>query len=360
MGDLVRVTDFPDVNPPACFTIQPGAGYVSGPNGGARIVYPNRFASPPNAGHSFWHYDPGGAGWYVYGLGHVTADGAQIVPDAGVSVYEFTGAMVGAGPPRKPPGPPPCDPVWQDCVSRGDPVALATGQFVLTKTDIVLPGPLPIVLERTYVPGETVSRPFGMAATHNYASFIRANPGYQDGDLNLPDGTRVRLVRTNPGSGSTDGIFTHTESPTRWDGLDLRFVAGRWVMTLRDGMVYEFDVNWGLLQRIQDRFGNWLQITLGGGQGNLSRIQASTGRWLAFTYDASLRITQVQDNLGRAVRYTYDSGGRLQTVTDPEGGVTAYTYQAASPYRMGTLQDARGIVYLTNEYDANGARWRGI
>jgi hypothetical protein len=71
----------PDVHPPAYFTIQPGGGYVSAPNGGARIVYPNRFAAHPGAGHSFWHYKPGDQDWYVYGLGHVTPDGTQIAPD---------------------------------------------------------------------------------------------------------------------------------------------------------------------------------------------------------------------------------------------------------------------------------------
>jgi RHS repeat-associated protein len=346
----------PDVNPPAYFTIQPGAGYVYGPNGGARIVYPNAWGYPAGSGHSFWHYDPGGQGWYVYGLGAVAADGRQIVPDPGASVYEFTGAMVGSAPPRKPKGPPLCA-LHDECAWDGDPVALATGQFVQTKTDIVLPGPLPIVLERTFVAGETVIRPFGMAATHNYAIFIAANPGFQDGDLNFPSGTRVRLVRTNPGSGSTDGIFTHTDTATPWHGLDLRFLSGRWVMTLRDGTVYEFDANWGLLQRIQDRFGNWLQITLGGGQANLSRIEASTGRWLAFTYHpSSNRIHQIQDNLGRTWTYAYDGSGRLQTVTDPEQGVTEYTYDAQ--HRMVTLKDARTIVFLTNEYDANGRVFR--
>jgi hypothetical protein len=46
------------------------------------------------------------------------------------------------------------------------------------------------------------------------------------------------------------------ETPTPWVALDLRYVAPRWVMTLKDGTVYEFDVNWGLLQRIQDHSGN--------------------------------------------------------------------------------------------------------
>jgi hypothetical protein len=35
-----------------------------------------------------------------------------------------------------------------ECNRDGDPVDLGTGQFVLTKTDVALPGPLPIVLRR--------------------------------------------------------------------------------------------------------------------------------------------------------------------------------------------------------------------
>jgi len=62
----------------------------------------------------------------------VTADRQQIVPDPGVEVYEFTGAMV-AGPTMAPsPAPPP------NGKSGGDPVDLYTGLFVLQKTDLAL------------------------------------------------------------------------------------------------------------------------------------------------------------------------------------------------------------------------------
>ena len=39
-------------------------------------------------------------------------------------------------------------------------------------------------------------------------------------------------------------------------------------------------------------------------------------------------------------------------MTDPAGGVTEYTYDSSD--RMLTIKDARGIVYLTNEYDDKG------
>lgn len=86
--------------------------------------------------------------------------------------------------------------------------------------------------------------------------------------------------------------------------------------------------------------------------GNITQITSSNGRWIAFTYDTSNRITQARDNTGRAVNYTYDAGGRLWKVTDPANGVTEYTYDTSN--RMLTTKDARGIVWLTNEYDTNG------
>src|SRR5207248_3329502 len=72
------------------------------------------------------------------------------------------------------------------------------------------------------------------------------------------------------------------------------------------------------------------------------------GRWIAFTYDASNRITQAADNIGRTVTYVYDGSGRLSTVTDPENNVTTYTYDTSN--RLLTIRDGRNIVYLTNEY----------
>ncbi len=59
-----------------------------------------------------------------------------------------------------------------------------------------------------------------------------------------------------------------------------------------------------------------------------------------------------QDNINRIVQYAYDAGGRLAQVTDANGGVTKYTYDAFN--EMLTIQDPRGIVYLTNQYDSSG------
>ena len=153
----------PGVKVSIYFTIQPGGAYLYGA-AGARLIYPNHADEPPGTRFKFWNYDPEDRGWYVYGRGTVTATGRQVVSDPGVTLYEFTGAMVedpGDGPDE---GARPGDPAGYG----GEPVNLVTGLFVLTKTDLVLPDVLPITLTRTYRTRDTRSRAFGVGATHPY------------------------------------------------------------------------------------------------------------------------------------------------------------------------------------------------
>ncbi len=332
------------------FTIQPGGAYLSGPQG-ARLIYPNAKQELAGTRFNFWNYDPEGNGWSIYGLGTVTEDGRQVVPDPGVTIYEFTGAMV-ADPATAPAeGPPPGDPAGDD----GEPVNLLTGLFVVRKTDLVLPDVLPIVLTRTYRTRDTRSRAFGIGATHPYDMFLvgDTNP-WTWIDLILPDGGRIHYVRISPGTGLGDAEFEHTEAPTRFYKSRIKYNASviGWELTLKDGTVYTFG-DMAPLQSIRDRDGNKLTITRAGTPaGNVTRIISPHGRWVEFAYDTGNRITQARDNLGRTVTYTYDATGRLTTVTDPAGGVTEYTYDGSQ--RMVTLKDARGIVFLTSQYDAAG------
>jgi RHS repeat-associated protein len=340
----------PLVEPPAYFTIQPGGGYVYGPNGGARVIYPNTLGWRAGDPVHFWSYALSPLGWHVYGDGRVTPDGTRIVPDPGVAVYQFTGAMAYFGPPPpEPPGPPPGTPPEGACC---EPVDLATGLFVMHKTDLAVGGLVPLTLTRTYRSQDAITRTFGRGATHPYAMFLRAvTSACQEGNLVLPDGGRIHLVRTSPGTAcGPEAVFEHTETPTRFYKARVDYDAGRWRMTLTDGTVYHFNFNDGWLEGIRDRFGNGIRITTQ--YLNWTLIEASNGRWIRLAYDGSGRITQAQDNLGRTVVYTYDTDGRLATVTDPAGGVTEYTYDAF--HRLLTIKDPRNIVYLTNEYDAAG------
>jgi RHS repeat-associated protein len=348
------------VDVPIYFTIQPGGAYVTvAGNGryrtGARLIYPNYRRRPAGAQMEFWHYEPeGGRGWYVYGLGAVSADGRQVVPNPGISIYEFTGAMV--APPSFGPGqkPAPGDPGY--CC---DPVHLGTGLFVLTKTDLNLAGVMPIGITRTYRQNDSRSRAFGIGATHPYDIFLVGDTfPYTYADLILPDGGQVHYTRISPGTGWEDAVYEHTSSPTAFFKSRISWNGNGWNLDLKDGSRITLREGFAASRpqqaaatSVRDRHGNTIVLTRDS-SANLTRITSPNGRWIELTYDGSYRVTQAKDNIGRTVGYTYDGSGRLWKVTDPAGGVTEYTYD--SSHRMLTLKDARGIVFLTNQYDGNG------
>jgi RHS repeat-associated protein len=338
---------------PLYFTVQPGSSYIF--PSGARIIYPNYTHLAPGTRTNFWDYDPDQKGWFIYGHGTVTADGKQVVPDAGVIVWEFTGAMLSpAGYLAAIFGP-----ILKGFGLDGDPVDLQTGLFVLRKIDMALPDIMPLTLSRTYRQGDKdsngnyISRDFGIGTTNSFNMYLVGAPGaYQYADLMLPDGGKVHYVRTSPGTGFSDAVFQAQTTPSEFYLSKIVYNGHGWNLTLKNGTMYIFGDN-APLQAIRDRHGN--QITLsrpGGPNSNITQVTSPNGRWIAFTYDASNRITQAQDNIGRTVSYTYDAVGNLWKVTDPNGGVTTYTYDAN--HNMLTLQDARQIVFLTNQYDANG------
>ncbi|MBI4490137.1 MAG: Ig-like domain-containing protein, partial [Deltaproteobacteria bacterium] len=338
-----------NVEVPVYYTAQPGGAYLQGSQG-ARVIYPNYVGELPGARFNFWQYEPTLKGWHIYGQGTVSEDGKQIVPDPGVSIYEFYAPMINSGGNSPPPKGPKC----RDSKSckGADPVDLGTGLFVLEKTDLFLPDILPLALTRTYRQADTNTRPFGIGTTHPYAIFLWSAQQYQEADLVLPDGGRIHYVRISPGTGFSDAEFEHTTTPTIFYKSRLKWNGDGWDLTLKDGTVYVFGEN-APLQAIRDRHGNQITITRTNGQsGNITKITSPNGRWIEFTYGAGNRITQAKDNIGRTVSYTYDASGRLIKVTDPNEGITEYTYD--SSHRMLTIKDARNIVFLTNEYDASG------
>ena len=335
---------------PVYFTIQPGGAYIEttgpGPRGGW-LVYPNYGRHYAGKRTQFFHYDPGDRGWYVYGVGTVTADLSQVVPDATTRIYELTGAMINSGPSppvtATPPG---------DCRQAGDPVDLGTGLLIVEHTDLDVSDVLPLSLTRTYRPNDPEVRPFGIGTNHLYGIFLWSARQYQEADLVLPDGGRVHYVRTSPGTGWTDAVFESAVTPTAFYKSIIRWNGNGWDLTLKDGTVYVFGEN-APLQAIRDRNGNQITLTRSNGQGgNILRVTSPNGRWLGFTYDGAGRITRAQDNAGRSVQYAYDGSGRLATVTDAAGGATTYAYDAS--HRMIAVTNPRRVTIVANEYDANG------
>jgi RHS repeat-associated protein len=353
------------VEVPIYFTIQPGGAFIDMPAGtwakGAQLYYPNWRKAKHGTPFDFWNYDPVAKGWYVYGEGKVSSNGNTVVPDKGVEIYQFTGAMVGSSVAAAA--------KWLMGLFGGDPVDLSSGLFSTRKTDLVLPDVIPISFERTYRTQDSVSRPFGIGASDSYEMFLIGDTSpYTYVELVLSDGERFYFYRTSSGTGFTNAVYAHTGTPSSWYGATITNIDSisspppitntEWVLRTKDGTQYCFPD--GLNQTapglmallgIVDRNGNVLTITRDG-NGNKTKITSPNGRYITFQNDSNNRITQAQDNSGRTVQYQYDAIGRLSQVTDAAGGTWQYTYDSNN--NMLTLEDARGITYLTNVYDTGG------
>ncbi|BCJ55387.1 hypothetical protein Asp14428_68620 [Actinoplanes sp. NBRC 14428] len=345
---------------PSYFTVQPGSSYVF--PAGARVVYPNFTHAPPGASLNFWHYEPEGKGWYVYGKGTVSRDGKRVEPDKGTEVYQFTGAML-ITPNTDPP--PDVAPLAGGATFDGDPVDLRTGLVIDTHTDLSVDDVIPIGVTRTYQQSDTGRRTFGIGANFDYSlDLYRSADNFLECWLLLPDGGRVHYQRVSPGgTGAWDylnAVFAAAPTPTRFHGSTLKWNGDGWDLELRDGTTYVFG-NEAPLQAIRDRFGNTVTLTRGPAapdpngyvhaNGPITQVTSPNGKWIKFTYDASNRVTRAEDVLGNAVGYGYDADGRLETVTAANRGTTTYTYESG---RLKTIEDARGTIFLNNTYDANG------
>jgi len=345
---------------PSYFMLHPGGAIIqgTGPEAaqGIRIIYPNNTQATPGSQQHLWVYDPRSNGWMIYGHATVSADGRQVIPDAGVGLHEHMGA--GHSAPSGAPGPqPPTPPDPCDKNMAGDPVECSTGLFFHQRTDVFLPDDIPIEIQRSYRPGDTVVRQFGKGTNHTYGMYLRApNANYSQIDLMLPDGRKFEFPFISGTNLHTDYVWEHTATSGPFYRARIKAAVGNsgfssetWDLHLQDGTVYVFTMN-GRLIKITDRNGNTLTFTNYGGQ--LLRITSSSGRTLDFTYDYLNRITRLKDILGRTWTYAYNAAGFLQKATYPDGTFEEYTYDAAG--RMLTVKDRRGTLMVTNEYDSNG------
>ncbi|MEU4620132.1 RHS repeat-associated core domain-containing protein [Actinoplanes sp. NPDC023801] len=349
----------PPTRVPVYFSVQPGGGVLF-PEG-ARIVYPNYTREAPGTRTQFWNYDPDVKGWHLYGLGTVTPDGKQIVPDPDVKFYRLTGAMTavpGMNPAQNAPRP--------NGARVGDPVDPSTGLLVDETVDLTVDDIVPIEIKRTYQQGDVDTRAFGVGTNFDYGLFPWSpgqigNFDFQQFDLVQPDGSKIHYFRTSPGNDYAGAIFKADPTPTRYDGSTVAWNGDGWDVKLRDGTVYVLGDE-SPVQEIRDKFGNTTTITRATAapgtdgkvrlNGAVTQITSPNGRWVKFSYDQANppKITSIEDNIGRKVGYTYDTGNRLSTVTDTRGGVTRYTWENGL---LKSITDPRGTEYLVNTYDAN-------
>jgi len=351
----VPVDRLPIPSPPADVLFNVVYMFYFGKVGGGTPTQPIPFSAPNDLGMEpgekaeLWYFDEspiaGGApnDWRLAGFGTVSADGTTIVSDPGVGIPKF---CCGAAAYNKrlathgqSPGPSPQPGAGQ---SGADPVDLSTGIFMLTETDMVIPGRIPMVVTRSYRSGDVAVGPFGRGTTMSYDDIL---------PLTAP-GVLTYVYR---GSARTqfflqgDGSYVNNTVPAfRGARITINPTTGIRTLRHRNGSAIDFDTG-GLMVAVRDRNGNQITISRSFGL-KATRVTDPVNRSLNFTKSGDLE-TSLTDPLGRTVTYQYDGAARLIKVTKPDGSATQYTYDAA--HRMTSITDGRGITYLKNSYDVN-------
>ncbi|WP_219892165.1 putative Ig domain-containing protein [Chamaesiphon polymorphus] len=123
--------------------------------------------------------------------------------------------------------------------------------------------------------------------------------------------------------------------------------GNRYLLTTKDGTVYEINATTGDLETVRDTNGNVLTYSD-------TAIVSSTGVQVTFERDNQGRITSVTDPLGQKVVYAYDAKGDLVSVKDRDGNTTQFGYNSSRAHYLDKIVDPLGREAVKTEYDENG------
>lgn len=225
------------------------------------------------------------------------------------------------------------------CFFTGHPVNVATGGVTTSAVDFVLPGPIPLRLERDYDSNWFDRRgPLG----HGWSCTLDSRVWLEAGRVVLlvEDGREIEL----DARGFEGGVMRKGDEA--WhpvERLTLRALGHhRWEVTDSGGLRRHYgpvagephdDARRGCsrLLAIEDRAGHRIAFEYDA-QARLAEIVDTCGRRVAFEHDAADRLRRVflpaadGDGHRQHVEYRYDDRGDLVQVTDASGQSTRFEY----------------------------------
>jgi len=209
------------------------------------------------------------------------------------------------------------------CALGGDPVNLATGNYIHGHVDIKVNGRYPLIFRRFYNSIDSYKGVLGRNWCHSFD--IKMIFEQQGITILFGDGHQELYSRDNKGNFiPPKGIYNR-----------LRKVEdGSYVLSFPDKSAYHFNKN-GRIECKNDHNGNKITFSykkdrlisvesLSGAlnfeytDGNISSVYDHTGRKIEFKYEGSLLIACI-DTQGNRYEYHYDKALRLIEVVDPEG-----------------------------------------
>ena len=252
----------------------------------------------------------------------------------------------------------------RNVMQAADPVDLFSGQFTQDAADLVIDGAgIGFVFRRSYRNQAVYFGPLGAKWDHCYNLWLRQ----LGGNLIRSSGeTREDVYKRHPRFGQAG--FDYWLPPDGRQGV-IEESGTSFVWRSPGGIRHVYapetaDHTFHRIQRIQDRFGNYLAFSYV--DDRLTRVEVNNPkRFVEFDYGPEDRIATLQDHTGRVWRYAYDDFGDLVAVTTPStdrypsGLTTGYEYSSATessrPLQHNLLRivDPAGQLYLENEYGTN-------
>lgn len=260
----------------------------------------------------------------------------------------------------------------QNRVCRNDPVDVASGEVVVTQTDVELAGVLPLILRRVHVSSYRVGRSFGRSWACTLDQRLELDPL---GVVFVAD-DGVRLVYPLPSTGSqvlpavgpqwplertSDGLTI----TVRESGQMLHFPgegAVRPVAAIsdRNGNRIDFDRDAdGMVRTVQHSGGYRLAVNSAQGRVRAIRMAnpaAPEVTLLRFGYSAAGDLAEVINASGQPLRFEYDEAGRISSWTDRNRLWYRYLYDEHG--RCVANQGSGGALNGTFSYDSQARTTR--
>jgi RHS repeat-associated protein len=234
--------------------------------------------------------------------------------------------------------------------SLGYPVNCATGNQVVTQTDLAVGGRGPTLgLTRTYnsllavkqaTPGQ-----FGYGWTGPYSAHLELNDKESEATA-----YREAVVYQNNGSTVTFDRGTESEAWTAPSSLVEATLADEgsgYVYTLPDQTKLHFNSS-GVLTSEEDRNGNAITFAYNA-EKQLESATDGAGRKLTFKYNGSGEVESVTDPMDHTVKYTYESGN-LVSVTQPGETKIRWKFKYNAAHELTSETDGREHT-VTTEYN---------
>jgi len=220
--------------------------------------------------------------------------------------------------------------------SDGDPVNLATGNYIHQHTDITVSGAFPIRFTRFYNSRDSYEGRLGINWHHSFEHrlLIRRSG---DVDAVFADGHREHYELEQNTFKSPEGVFNTLR----------RNHDDTYTLAEPNGTTYTFNRG-GFLIKITDHNGNNTNLTYN--DLKLAEISTASGS-LRLDYNRDGFIEEITDQSGRSVEYDYDNLD-LTAFTGPDGETITYDYD--SEHHLTEVKSPRGDGSYVNQYDDLG------